>query len=58
MKSHYRGMNLSIANQIRDLYLLGPFTQNDISSLYGISQGNVSRIVNDGAWCDLPGYLL
>ena len=50
MKSFYRGMTPSQANQIRDLYFSRQFKQTELAVIYGISQGNVSRIVSGEVW--------
>ena len=49
-KRHYRKMTPAKANLIRELYFMGRIKQVQLARGFGISQGNVSRIVSGGAW--------
>lgn len=48
--SFYRKMGPAKAEEIRVLYFKQKVKQKDISKIYGISQGNVSRIVSSQVW--------
>jgi len=50
MKSRYRNMTPQKAAKIRSLYFVHRYKQTEIASLFGISQGNVSRIVSGTVW--------
>ena len=50
MKSHYRNMTPKKAKEIRRLYFRERMKQREIGELFGISQGNVSRIVSGVVW--------
>lgn len=50
MKSNYRNMTPAKAEEIRRLYFVERLKQWQIGELFGISQGNVSRIVSGHVW--------
>ena len=50
MKSHYRNMTPEKAEKIRELYFIERLKQGVIAKRFGISQGNVSRIISGGVW--------
>lgn len=49
-KSRYRRMTREIAAEIRRAYLAREAKQRDLAARYGITQGNVSRIVSGQVW--------
>jgi DNA-binding transcriptional regulator LsrR (DeoR family) len=49
-KSFYRKMSRPQAHEIRRRYFAREATQAQLARLYGISQGNVSRIVSGQVW--------
>ncbi len=49
-KTHYRKMTPEKAAEIRILYFRQKVKQKAISETYGISQGNVSRILSEQVW--------
>lgn len=49
-KSRYRRMTRAIAQEIRRAYLARESRQVDLAARYGITQGNVSRIVSGQVW--------
>lgn len=49
-KSRYRRMTRAIAQEIRRAYLAREARQWELAARYGITQGNVSRIVSGQVW--------
>lgn len=49
-KSRYRRMTREIAAEIRRAYFARESKQRQLSERYGITQGNVSRIVSGQVW--------
>ena len=43
-------MNFKKAERIRLLYSTGKFTQNDLSYLFGVHRGHLSRVINYKHW--------
>jgi len=39
-----------VARAVRDLYFVGRLKQREIGRMFGLSQGNVSRIVSRQVW--------
>lgn len=50
MKKWYRSMTPEKAKKIRLLYFREGKKQHEIAAMFGISQGNVSRIVSGKVW--------
>jgi hypothetical protein len=47
---HGLKINQTIANEIRNKYMVGKLTQQELSELYLVGQDNISRIVNNKIW--------
>ena len=50
VKRFYRDMTPAKAAEIRRLYFKERKKQREIGEMFGISQGNVSRIISDRCW--------
>jgi len=50
MKTHYRNMTFSKAQEIRYLYFIERKKQKEIAEQFQIRQGSVSRIISDMVW--------
>ena len=49
-KRFYRNSSPTVARAVRDLYFVGRLKQREIGRMFGLSQGNVSRIVSRQVW--------
>jgi hypothetical protein len=50
MAAHVAKLTLEQVTEIRYLYGTGQWTQKDLGALYGVSRGNISRIVRGETW--------
>jgi DNA-directed RNA polymerase specialized sigma subunit len=49
-KRFYRQSSPTVARAVRELYFVGRLKQQQIGRMFGLSQGNVSRIVSRQVW--------
>ena len=42
--------NIEMANEIRDLHKTGDYTQQELAEKYGVSQMQISNIINNKKW--------
>jgi DNA-directed RNA polymerase specialized sigma subunit len=49
-KRYYRSMTPAKAQRIREMYFSERVKQTEIARVFGIAQGNVSRIVSGSTW--------
>ncbi len=53
-KSHYRGMDFSTAQAMRERYWLYQWTQAQIAESFGCHENTVSRVINELVWAPTP----
>ena len=49
-KRFYRGMTRDKADEMRFMYFKGKKKQIEIAEIFGVRQGNVSRIISNRVW--------